>query len=37
MTTEMTFGFSTAVETATDAIDKLHATAASHERVMIVE
>jgi 6-phosphofructokinase 1 len=37
MATEMTFGFSTAVETATDAIDKLHATAASHERVMIVE
>lgn len=35
--TEMTFGFSTAVTTATDAIDKLHATAASHERVMIVE
>src|SRR5262249_43570994 len=34
---EMTFGFSTAVATATDAIDKLHATAASHERVMIVE
>lgn len=37
MATEMTFGFSTAVTTATDAIDKLHATAASHERVMIVE
>lgn len=37
MATEMTFGFSTAVNTATDAIDKLHATAASHERVMIVE
>src|SRR6266545_879711 len=37
MATEMTFGFSTAVATATDAIDKLHATAASHERVMIVE
>jgi 6-phosphofructokinase 1 len=37
MDTEMTFGFSTAVTTATDAIDKLHATAASHERVMIVE
>ncbi|MGE0128504.1 MAG: 6-phosphofructokinase [Blastocatellales bacterium] len=37
MTTELTFGFSTAVTTATDAIDKLHATAASHERVMIVE
>lgn len=37
MATEMTFGFSTAVSTATDAIDKLHATAESHERVMIVE
>lgn len=37
MATEMTFGFSTAVATATDAIDKLHATAESHERVMIVE
>lgn len=37
MATEMTFGFSTAVNTATDAIDKLHATAESHERVMIVE
>jgi 6-phosphofructokinase 1 len=37
MATEMTFGFSTAVATATDAIDKVHATAQSHERVMIVE
>jgi 6-phosphofructokinase 1 len=37
MGTEMSFGFSTAVTTATDAIDKLHATASSHERVMIVE
>ncbi len=37
MATEMTFGFYTAVATATDAIDKLHATAESHERVMIVE
>lgn len=37
MATEMTFGFSTAVTSATDAIDKLHATAESHERVMIVE
>jgi 6-phosphofructokinase 1 len=37
MATEMSFGFSTAVTTATDAIDKLHATASSHERVMIVE
>jgi len=35
--TELSFGYSTAVATATDAIDKLHATAESHERVMIVE
>jgi 6-phosphofructokinase 1 len=35
--TQMTFGFLTAVETATDAIDKLHSTAESHERVMVVE
>jgi ATP-dependent phosphofructokinase / diphosphate-dependent phosphofructokinase len=32
-----TFGFDTAVMTATDAIDKLHSTANAHERVMIVE
>ncbi|HXW97542.1 MAG TPA: ATP-dependent 6-phosphofructokinase [Gemmatimonadales bacterium] len=32
-----TFGFDTAVATATDAIDKLHSTAESHERVMVVE
>jgi 6-phosphofructokinase 1 len=35
--TEVTFGFNTAVATATEAIDKLHATAESHERVMVVE
>jgi ATP-dependent phosphofructokinase / diphosphate-dependent phosphofructokinase len=35
--TEATFGFETAVSTATDALDKLHTTAASHERVMVVE
>jgi 6-phosphofructokinase 1 len=35
--TELTFGFNTAVTTATDAIDKLHATAESHERIMVVE
>jgi phosphofructokinase-like protein len=35
--TSLTFGFTTAVETATDAIDKLHSTAEAHERVMIVE
>jgi ATP-dependent phosphofructokinase / diphosphate-dependent phosphofructokinase len=35
--TVMTFGFDTAVSTATDAIDKVHSTAESHERVMVVE
>ncbi|MEZ4473099.1 MAG: ATP-dependent 6-phosphofructokinase [bacterium] len=35
--TDITFGFDTAVETATLAIDKLHPTAESHERVMVVE
>jgi 6-phosphofructokinase 1 len=35
--TSFTFGFTTAVETATDAIDKLHSTAEAHERVMVVE
>jgi 6-phosphofructokinase 1 len=33
----MTFGFLTAVETATDAIDKLHTTAQSHKRTFVVE
>ena len=35
--TDVTFGFDTAVETARDAIDKLHPTAESHQRVMVVE
>ncbi|MDX1579437.1 MAG: ATP-dependent 6-phosphofructokinase, partial [Gemmatimonadota bacterium] len=35
--TSLTFGFLTAVETATDAIGKLHSTAESHHRVMVVE
>jgi phosphofructokinase-like protein len=35
--TDMTFGFDTAVQIATDAIDRLHTTAESHNRVMIVE
>ena len=35
--TVMTFGFLTAVETATDAIDKLHTTAQSHKRTFVVE
>ncbi|HVP66627.1 MAG TPA: ATP-dependent 6-phosphofructokinase [Anaeromyxobacteraceae bacterium] len=32
-----TFGFDTAVSTATEAIDKLHSTASAHERVFVVE
>ncbi len=35
--TSVTFGFDTAVSTATDAIDKLHPTAEAHGRVMVVE
>ena len=35
--TVVTFGFFTAVDTATDALDKLHSTAEAHERVMVVE
>jgi len=35
--TDVTFGFNSAVTTATDAIDKVHTTASSHHRVMIVE
>ena len=35
--TDYTFGFDTALDTATWAIDALHATAESHDRVMIVE
>ena len=35
--TQLTFGFETAVQTATDAIDRLHTTAESHNRVMVVE
>jgi 6-phosphofructokinase 1 len=35
--TDVTFGFDTARETATEAIDKLHSTAESHHRVMVVE
>ncbi len=37
MHTDRTFGFQTAVETATEAIDRLHDTAASHHRIMVVE
>jgi ATP-dependent phosphofructokinase / diphosphate-dependent phosphofructokinase len=35
--TDVTFGYQTAVETARDALDKLHTTAESHHRVMILE
>ena len=35
--TEVTFGFNTAVQIATDAIDRLHTTAESHNRVLVVE
>ena len=35
--TDYTFGFDTAVQIATDAIDRLHTTAESHHRVLIVE
>ena len=35
--TDLTFGFNTAVQIATDAIDRLHTTAESHDRVMVVE
>lgn len=37
MATDFTFGFDTAVDTATDAIDKLHPTAEAHRRVFVVE
>jgi 6-phosphofructokinase 1 len=35
--TDYTFGFHTAVAVATDAVDRLHTTAESHDRVMILE
>ena len=35
--TDLTFGFDTAVSIATDAIDRLHTTAESHQRVLLVE
>ncbi|HIJ78753.1 MAG: ATP-dependent 6-phosphofructokinase [Desulfobulbaceae bacterium] len=37
LATQRTFGCDTAVATATEAIDKLHSTAKSHDRVMVVE
>jgi phosphofructokinase-like protein len=35
--TDLTFGFDTALDIATDAIDRLHTTAESHDRVLLVE
>src|ERR687885_1176836 len=35
--TELTFGFMTALDIATEALDRLHTTAASHDRVMVLE
>ncbi len=35
--TELTFGFMTAIDIATEALDRLHTTAASHDRVLILE
>jgi 6-phosphofructokinase 1 len=35
--TDVTFGFDTAVQIATDAIDRLHTTAESHHRILVVE
>lgn len=35
--TDVTFGFDSAVQVATEAIDRLHTTANSHQRVMIIE
>ncbi len=35
--TEVTFGFDTALVTATDAVDKIHTTAEAHHRIMVVE
>ncbi|HEX5724257.1 MAG TPA: ATP-dependent 6-phosphofructokinase [Longimicrobiaceae bacterium] len=37
MATDVTFGFQTAVEVATDAIGRLHSTAEAHQRVMVVQ
>ena len=35
--TDMTFGFHTAMDVATESIDRLHTTAHSHNRVMVIE
>ena len=35
--TDMTFGYNTALESIADALDKIHTTAASHDRIMVIE
>ena len=35
--TDQTFGFDTALQIATEAIDRLHTTAESHHRILVVE
>jgi 6-phosphofructokinase 1 len=37
MGTDVTFGFATAVQTATECLDRIHSTGSSHHRVMVVE
>ncbi|NIN18678.1 MAG: 6-phosphofructokinase, partial [Candidatus Aminicenantes bacterium] len=37
LSTDVTIGFRTAVDTVTEALDKLHSTAESHHRVIVVE
>jgi 6-phosphofructokinase 1 len=37
MATDRTFGFSTAVQVVTDALDRIHTTASSHNRILFVE
>jgi ATP-dependent phosphofructokinase / diphosphate-dependent phosphofructokinase len=37
METDVTFGFDSALRTATEAVDKLHTTAESHHRIMVLE
>ncbi len=37
LATDVTFGFDTALHTVTDAVDKIHTTAESHHRIMLVE
>ncbi|MCB0076564.1 MAG: 6-phosphofructokinase [Anaerolineales bacterium] len=37
LVTELTFGFDSALDQATDALDRLHTTAESHDRVMVME